>query len=42
LLRSTYQDLLASAKGTQQQYIPAIRERASTLSPTEVMRLVKE
>lgn len=42
LLRSTYQDLLASAKGTQQQYIPAIRERASTLNPTEVMRLVKE
>ena len=42
LLRSTYQDLLSSAKGTQQQYIPAIRERASTLSPTEVMRLVKE
>ncbi|MEY3338619.1 MAG: hypothetical protein RL245_1611 [Pseudomonadota bacterium] len=42
LLRSTYQDLLTSAKGTQQQYIPAIRERASTLTPTEVMRLVKE
>ncbi len=42
LLRSTYQDLLASAKGTQQQYIPAIRDRASTLTPTEVMRLVKE
>jgi uncharacterized protein (DUF697 family)/tellurite resistance protein len=42
LLRSTYQELLASAKGTQQQYIPVIRERASTLSPTEVMRLVKE
>lgn len=42
LLRSTYQELLASAKGTQQQYLPAIRERASTLTPTEVMRLVKE
>lgn len=42
LLRSTYQDLLASAKGTQQQYIPVIRDRASTLTPTEVMRLVKE
>jgi len=42
LLRSTYQDLLVSAKGTQQQYLPAIRERASSLSPTEVMRLVKE
>jgi uncharacterized protein (DUF697 family)/tellurite resistance protein len=42
LLRSTYQDLLTSAKGTQQQYIPAIRERANTLTPTEVMRLVKE
>lgn len=42
LLRSTYQELLASAKGTQQQYLPAIRERATTLTPTEVMRLVKE
>lgn len=42
LLRSTYQDLLVSAKGAQQQYLPAIRERASSLSPTEVMRLVKE
>lgn len=41
LLRSTYQELLSSAKGTQQQYLPAIRERASTLTPTEVMKLVK-
>lgn len=42
LLRSTYQDLLAQAKGTQQQYLPAIRDRASKLTPNEVMRLVKE
>ncbi|MBM4191632.1 MAG: DUF533 domain-containing protein [Gammaproteobacteria bacterium] len=42
LLRSTYQDLLASAKGTQQQYLATIRDRASTLNPSEVMRLVKE
>jgi len=42
LLRSTYQDLLVSAKGTQQQYLPAIRERASSLSLAEIMRLVKE
>jgi len=41
LLRSTYQELLSSAKGTQQQYLPASRERASTLTPTEVMKLVK-
>jgi len=41
-LRSTYQDLLASAKGTQQQYLATIRDRASTLNPSEVMRLVKE
>jgi len=41
LLRSTFQDLLASAKRQEQQYLPAIRERATTLTPTEVIDLVK-
>lgn len=41
LLRSTFQDLLASAKGTQQQYLPAIRERAATLTPSEVLNLAR-
>ena len=41
LLRSTFQELLASAKRQEQQYLPAIRERASTLTPTEVIDLVK-
>lgn len=41
LLRSTFQELLASAKRQEQQYLPAIRERAGTLTPTEVIDLVK-
>jgi uncharacterized protein (DUF697 family) len=41
LLRSTFQDLLASAKRQEPQYLPAIRERATTLTPTEVIDLVK-
>lgn len=42
LLRSTYQELLGSAKVTQQQYLPAIRDRAASITPTEVMRIVRE
>lgn len=42
LLRRTYQELLGSAKATQQQYLPAIRERASTLSAAEVVQLVRQ
>lgn len=41
LLRSTFQQLLASAKSTEQQYLPAIRERSTTLTPTEVIDLVR-
>jgi len=42
LLRRTYQELFSAAKGTQQQYLPAIRERASTLSAAEVVQLVRQ
>ena len=41
LLKRTYQELFTAAKGTQQQYLPAIRERASTLTATEVVDLVR-
>jgi uncharacterized protein (DUF697 family) len=41
LLKRTYQELFSAAKGTQQQYLPAIRERASTLTATEVVELVR-
>lgn len=41
LLRSTFQQLLASAKSKEQQYLPAIRERSTTLTPTEVIDLVR-
>lgn len=41
LLRRTFQETLGSAKSMQQQYLPAIRQRASTLSATEVMQLVR-
>jgi uncharacterized protein (DUF697 family) len=41
LLRSTFQELLASAKSKEQQYLPAIRERSTTLTPTEVIDLVR-
>lgn len=41
LLRSTFQELLASAKRKEQQYLPAIRERSTTLTPTEVIDLVR-
>ena len=42
LLRSTYQELLASAKVSQQQYLPAIQERAATITPSEVMNIVRQ
>ena len=41
LLKRTYQELFSAAKGTQQQYLPAIRERASTLTAAEVVDLVR-
>lgn len=42
LLRRTYQELLGSAKVTQQQYLPAIEQRARTLNAAEVMQLVRQ
>jgi len=42
LLRRTYQELLGSAKVTQQQYLPAIQQRARTLNAAEVMQLVRQ
>jgi uncharacterized protein (DUF697 family)/tellurite resistance protein len=42
LLRRTYQELLGSAKMTQQQYLPAIQQRARTLNAAEVMQLVRQ
>lgn len=42
LLRRTYQELLGSAKATQQQYLPAIQQRARTLNAAEVMQLVRQ
>lgn len=41
LLRRTFQETLGPAKAMQQQYLPAIRQRAGTLSATEVMQLVR-
>lgn len=41
LLRNTFQDLLSAAKGTQQQYLPSIRERAGTITPSELLDLVR-
>ncbi len=42
LLRRTFQETLGSAKSMQQQYLPAIRDRASTLSASEVIELVRK
>lgn len=41
LLKRTYQELFATAKGAQQQYLPAIQQRASTLTATEVVEMVR-
>ena len=41
LLRRTYQELLSSAKGKQQEYLPAIQQRARTLNAAEVIQLVR-
>jgi len=42
LLRRTFQETLGPAKSMQQQYLPAIRDRASTLSASEVIELVRK
>jgi len=41
LLRETYQGLLAPAKQLQTQYLPQIREKASTLDAGQVMAMVR-
>ena len=41
LLKQTYQELLQPARQMQQEYLPTIRERASTLNATEVLDLVR-
>lgn len=41
LLKRTFQETLGPAKNLQQEYLPAIRQRASTLSASEVVELVR-
>lgn len=40
-LRETFQSLLAPAKQLQQQYLPEIQQRASTLDASSIMAMVK-
>lgn len=42
LLRRSFQQAVASARGLQEQYLPAMRERASSLSPAQVVDLVRQ
>jgi len=41
LLKRAFQEMLGPAKNLQQEYLPAIRQRASTLSASEVVELVR-
>jgi len=41
LLKRTYEELFTTAKGAQQQYLPVIQSRASTLTASEVVDLVR-
>jgi uncharacterized protein (DUF697 family)/tellurite resistance protein len=41
LLKQTYQELLQPARQMQQEYLPSIRQRASTLNAAEVIDLVR-
>jgi uncharacterized protein (DUF697 family)/uncharacterized tellurite resistance protein B-like protein len=41
LLKRSFQEMLGPAKNLQQEYLPAIRQRASTLSASEVVELVR-
>ena len=41
LLRDTYQSLLESARQLQSQYLPQIREKASSLDVAQVMTMVR-
>ncbi|MEY3713217.1 MAG: hypothetical protein RL321_837 [Pseudomonadota bacterium] len=41
LLKRSFQEMLGPAKSLQQEYLPAIRQRASTLSASEVVELLR-
>ena len=41
LLKRSFQEMLGPAKNLQQEYLPAIRQRAGTLSASEVVELVR-
>src|SRR6056297_1637990 len=41
LMRETYQNLLGPAKQMQNQYLPQIRQQATTLNMTSVMSMVR-
>jgi len=41
LLKRSFQEMLGPAKNLQQEYLPAIRQRASTLSASEVVELIR-
>lgn len=41
LLRNTFQDLMGPAKQLQSQYLPQIRQKASTLNPADIMAIVR-
>ena len=42
LLKQTFQDLLGPAKQMQTQYLPQIRQKASTLDAGQIMQLIKQ
>jgi len=41
LLRNTFQELIGPAKQLQSQYLPQIRQKASTLNPADIMAMVR-
>jgi len=41
LLRNTFQELVGPAKQLQSQYLPQIRQKASTLNPADIMAMVR-
>jgi hypothetical protein len=40
-MKETYEGLLAEARSTQGQYLPAIQEKARTLNVTELLETVR-
>ncbi|MCC7256564.1 MAG: DUF533 domain-containing protein [Dokdonella sp.] len=41
MLRETFQQMLGQAKGLQSNYLPQMRERASSLNPVRIMEMVR-